>query len=713
MPGQYPSSENPEPVRSLVDMALATGVNETLVVNGTCHHDCPDSCGWQVTVTDGIAVKLRGNKEHPYSQGELCPKVNRFLDRVYSPDRILTPLRRTGPKGSGEFEPTTWDDALSTIADNLHRVVETHGAEAVYPYSSAGNQSLLSMMAFDRFFHHMGASRVVRALCGPTVGAGITMTNGTGKTLEPLELRHSKLIILWATNTRLTNRHLWPTIEAARAAGARVVVVDALRTITADAADEFIQPLPGTDVALMLGMMHILIRDGLTDDAWIGDHTDGFGELVAHVAEWTPARVAETCGLDVDVIERLARDYGTIRPAAIRTLIGAEHHTNGAMFFRTLAVLPALVGAWRDVGGGLSRSTGVYQGDGVVDEEAVGRPDLLAGREPRWLNMSRLGDELTDESLDPPVKALVVWSANPAVTVPNAEAIRRGLSRDDLFTVVHEQFLTDTARYADIVLPATTQIEQSDVVQAWGHLWLGWNEAAIEPVGESCRNTELMRRLAGAMGYTEPALFEDDDTILVQALGSKEALEDLKAAGWAKVPYPDDGRPFGDGVFPTKTGRVQLVNDGLASIGQPVLPTFVPPAESANGDPALFQRFPLQLMTPKHHSRFLNSSYSPLPKHGPAEGAPFVELDAADATSRGLSDGDLAEVFNDRSSVVVPVRLAGRVRPGVVAIPFGWWMSQHPDGRAANALTNDTLTDWGGGVAYSDTLVEVRKAPSV
>jgi anaerobic selenocysteine-containing dehydrogenase len=696
-------------------MALATGVNETsmserAVVNGTCHHDCPDSCGWQVTVSDGVAVKLRGNKDHPYSQGELCPKVNRFLDRVYSPDRILTPLRRTGPKGSGAFEPISWDDALTVVADNLHRVIDTDGAEAVYPYSSAGNQSLLSMMAFDRFFHHIGASRVVRALCGPTVGAGITMTNGTGKTLEPMELRHSKLIILWATNTRLTNRHLWPTIEAARANGARVVAIDALRTITADAADEFIQPLPGTDVALMLGIMHILIRDGLTDDEWIREHADGFAELAAHVAEWTPERAAATCGLDVDVIERLGHDYGTIRPAAIRTLIGAEHHTNGAMFFRTLAVLPALVGAWRDAGGGLSRSTGVYQGDGVVDEEAVGRPDLLAGREPRWLNMSRLGDELTDESLDPPVKALVVWAANPAVTVPNAEAIRRGLARDDLFTVVHEQFLTDTARYADIVFPATTQIEQSDVVQAWGHLWLGWNEAAIEPIGESCRNTELMRRLAGAMGYTEPALFEDDETILVQALGSKEVLAELKSAGWVKVPYPEDGRPFGDGVFPTATGRVQLVNEGLASMGQPVLPTFVPPIESPNGDRELAARYPLQLMTPKHHSRFLNSSYSPLPKHGPAEGAPFVEIDASDAAARGLADGDLAEVLNDRSSVVLPVRVGERVRAGVVAIPFGWWMSQHPDGRAANALTNDTLTDWGGGVAYSDTLVEVRKA---
>jgi len=688
---------------------MSDGMSTTTVVNGTCHHDCPDSCGWQVTVTDGVAVKLRGNKDHPYSQGELCPKVNRFLDRVYSPDRILTPLRRTGPKGSGQYEPITWDDALAAVAENLHRVIDTYGAEAVVPFSSAGNQSLLSVMGLDsRFFHHMGASRLVRALCGPTVGAGIKMTNGTGRTLDGLELRHSKLIIIWATNTRLTNRHLWPTIEAARAGGARVVVIDPLRTITADSADEFIQPLPGTDIALILAMIHVLIRDGLTDDLWVRDHTLGFDQLATHVADWTPDRAAQICGLGVDTIERLATDFGTIRPAAIRTLIGGEHHTNGAMFFRSLAVLPALVGAWQHVGGGLSRSVGTYQ-NAVIDEDAITRPDLLAGREPRWLNMSRLADDLTNDALDPPVKALVVWNANPVVTVPNTELIRRGMARDDLFTVVHEQFLTDTARYADIVLPATTQIESTDAVAAWGHLWMGWNEAAIAPLGESCSNTHLFRRLAKAMGYTEPSLFDDDDTILTHAFAVKDGidLDELKSTGWTRVPYAEDGRPHASGVFPTPSGRVEFVSEALRAQGHPALPTYEPSDEGASRRDG---RFPLQLMTPKHHSRFLNSSYSQLPKHGPAEGVPFVELDEADAVTRGLADGDLAEVFNHRSSVVLPVRVGGRVREGVAMIPFGWWSSQHPDGRAVNALTNDTLTDWGGGVAYSDTLVEVRKA---
>ncbi|MDQ3390612.1 MAG: molybdopterin-dependent oxidoreductase [Actinomycetota bacterium] len=679
----------------------------TATVHGTCHHDCPDSCGWVVTVEEGVAVKLRGRADHPYSYGELCPKVNRFLDRVYSPDRVLTPMRRIGAKGDGLFESVSWDEALAEIAGRLHAAIDTHGSESVLPFSDAGNQSLLSMMGMDgRFFHHMGASLLERAICGPTAGHGVRMTNGSGMGLDALELVHSKLIILWATNTRLTNRHLWPTIEAARRDGARLVVIDPIRTLTAEAADEFIQPLPGTDVALMLAMMHVLIRDGLIDRQWVDRHTIGHDDLAAHVSEWTPDRAAAVCGLDVGVVEHLAHEYGTIRPAAIRTLIGGEHHENGAMLYRTMAVLPALVGAWGDRGGGLSGSVGAYH-DALVDGQALSRPDLLAGRRPRMINMSRLGEVLTDPAMEPPVGALVVWNCNPLVIVPNAEVVRAGLARDDLFTVVHEQFLTDTARYADIVLPATTQIETSDVVAPWGHLWMGWNEAAIAPVGESCSNTEMFRRLAGAMGYEEPALFASDEQLLADALGGQVDLAEMRQVGWVRVPYPDDGRPWGSGEFPTPSGKVELVSETLAAMGQPALPTFVPPREGPHGDDDLRAKYPLQLLTPKHHTRFLNSGYAQLPKHGPAEGGPFVEIDVADADARGLADGDTARVWNDRSSLDLPVRVSARLRPGVVAIPFGWWMNHHPDGKVANSLTNDTLTEWGGGVAFSDTLVQL------
>ncbi|MDO8363317.1 MAG: molybdopterin-dependent oxidoreductase [Actinomycetota bacterium] len=691
-------------------------------VHGTCHHDCPDSCGWQVTVearADGaapVAVQMRGDAAHPYSQGELCPKVNRFLDRVYSPDRVLHPLRRVGAKGEGRFEQITWAEALDEIATRFHGIIAEHGAEAIMPYVSAGNQSLLAIMFGDRFWHHLGASRVVGALCGAVAGAGSATTNGTGKGIDPSDLVHSKLIILWGTNTRLTNRHLWPFIDQARAAGAQEIDIDPLRTITSDSADWFLQPLPGTDVALMLAMMHVLIRDGLVDHEWVAAHTVGFDDLAAHVAEWTPARAAATTGLAIDDIERLAVLYGTIRPAAIRTLIGAEHHEHGAMFFRTLTCLPALVGAWRDQGGGYARSVGVWSNE-VVDVDALTRPDLLAGRTTRGLEMVHLGRVLTgDEQAlagGPPVKAAFMIAVNAMVSVPNTELVRRGLLRDDLFTVVNDQFLTDTARYADIVLPATTQIEATDVVTSWGHLYLGWNEAAIAPLGEAVSNSELHRRLAVAMGFTEPALLDDDLTVLRAALPTID-LEQLRADGVVKVPYPADGRPFANGGFPTPSGKVELRCDLLEALGQPALPSYAEPAEAA-----LATRYPYALMTPKQHTRFLNSSYSHLPKHGPLEGSPFVELHATDAATLGLAEGQCARVWNDRGELQVPVRISERVRPGVVSIPWGWWAGQHAGGAGggdgapgpvANSLTNDTLTDWGGGVAFWDTRVSVAPA---
>ena len=693
--------------------ALADSTDEQHIVHGTCHHDCPDSCGWHVTVkTNGdqrVAVQLRGNPSHPYSAGELCPKVNRFLDRVYSPDRVTTPLRRVGAKGEGRFEAISWADALADIARHFTDIIDTDGPEAIVPFTSAGNQGLLALGFGERLWHHLGVSRITGALCGAVAGAGSAATNGTGRSLAPSELRHSKLIILWGTNTRLTNRHLWPTIEAARANGALIVVIDPVRTITADSADWFIQPLPGTDVALMLAMMHVLVRDGLVDTEWVAAHTTGFDELAAQVADWTPQRAGEVCGLDPTDIEVLARHYGTMQPAAIRTLIGAEHHEQGAMFFRTLACLPALVGAWRHRGGGYSRSVGIYNDD-LIDYSVVSRPDLLAGRSPRGLEMIRLGEWLSATDLDIPVRALVVVGGNPLVTVPNAELVRRGLERTDLFTVVHEQFITDTARYADIVLPATTQIEAIDVVPSWGHLYLGWNEAAIDPVGESVSNSELHRRFATALGCTVPALFDDDLTVITDAVTAIDASFDvdaLRADGFANVPYPDDGRPFATGQFPTASGRVELASDALEQRGLPRLPTFVPPRESRAGDTELAARFPFALLTPKQHVRFLNSSYSHLPHHGALEHGPYIEMVADDADVLGLVDGQMVRVHNDRASVDVPVKITARLRPGVVAIPWGWWGAQHPDGRSANSLTSDARTDWGGGVAYSDTLVAI------
>ena len=477
---------------------------------------------------------------------------------MYSPDRILHPLRRIGPKGSGEFERISWDDTLAEIATRLHDVIDTHGAEAILPFSDAGNQSLLAMQGVSgRFFNHLGASRLVRAICGPTVGAGVSMTNGSALGMDPLEIRHAKLIILWATNTKLTNRHLWPTIEAARADGAKIVVIDPIRTATAEAADWFLQPRPGTDIALMLAMTHVLIRDGLVDDAWVAAHTTGFDEL-AGIGRRMDARA----GRDAPLASRsptsrrsLATTERPVRLRSAHSSVANTTRTGRCSSGRSPACPPSsahgptAAAAWRaaSAGGRTSSAT----------SRALDRPDLLGDRSPRWFNMSRLGEALTES--DPPVHAMIVWNCNPLVIVPNAELTRRGLERDDLFTIVHEQFLTDTARYADIVLPATTQIEATDVVLAWGHLWMGWNEAAIAPLGESVTNAELFRRIAGAMGLDEPSLYDDDETILRESLPSVD-LDALRRDGWVRVPYPDDGRPWGswrvpDGVRQGRAGQ--------------------------------------------------------------------------------------------------------------------------------------------------------------
>ena len=479
--------------------------------------------------------------------------------------------------------------------------------------------------------------------------------------------------------------------------------------MTAESADVFVQPLPGTDVALMLAMMHILIRDDLVDHDYLEKYTDGFDELSVQVTEWTPLRAAQVCGISVDDIESLARDYGTIRPSFIRTLIGAEHRQHGAMFFRTLSCLPMLVGAWREKGGGFARSVGSYAAVNV-DDSVFTVDSLSAGRERRPLSMNEIGQVLNDHNLDPAVKALFVYNGNPLVTAPNAELIRQGLERDDLFTVVSEQFMTDTARYADVIFPACTQIEQVDVVPAWGHLYLGWNEKAIEPLGESVPNTELWRRLALAMGFSEPELFEDDESLIASALHDVD-LDQLRTTGFVRLSLPEDLLPYAQGGFATASGKAALINHSLPAVGMPALPTYEVGDEMQGGINSQ-DMYPLSLMSPKTHVRFLNSSYSHLAHHCDAEGEMYCELDLSDAASRGIQDGDQVRVFNERGSLDVVAQVkssGGRVRSGLVLVPFGWVGTRTKDMKTVNALTNDQAADFGGGVAFYDTMVQVEK----
>ncbi|WP_353809901.1 molybdopterin-containing oxidoreductase family protein [Agromyces sp. SYSU T00194] len=665
-------------------------------VRGACPHDCPDTCGWQVTVEDGRATKLAGDPEHPYSRGTLCAKVNRYLDRVYADERVLHPLRRVGPKGSGQFERVSWETALREIAAGLTERIDRHGGETVLPFSYMGTQGLLQGSgAGDRFFGRIGATQLVRAVCASTGSTGVAQAIGTNVGIMPHEIRHARFIVLWGTNTIVTNVHLWPFIREARAAGAQVVVIDPAATRTARSADWHVQPLPGTDTALAMGLMHVIVRDGLQDAEYLEQHATGFDDFAERLDEFTPERVAATCGLRADEIVRLAHAYAASPASCIRLLVGMEHRAAGAETFRTIAYLPVVTGAWRHRGGGLLFLTAGLHWD-AMNVEPLQRVDLVSA-DTRSVNMIQVGRALTDATQEPPITAMIVHGANPVVTMPNQALTIEGLMRDDLLTVVHEQFLTDTARYADYVLPATTQVEHLDLMWSWGHDVIAVNRPAIDPVGEAVSTTEFFRRLSSAMGLEDAYLHLSDDEMLDIAMdsdgfrGMEITRERLEGEGWARLDSERGPTPFADGGFPTDDGRC----------------AFVVPVASAALDRD--ERWPLHLISAKGSLRFLNSSYAHVPWHLRAEGELPVALNPEDAAERGIADGDRVDVVNARGSVAATARL-GDVRRGVVALPSGW--ARGAEGTSANVLTPDGLSDAGGGGDFHDAFVEVMPAPA-
>lgn len=680
--------------------------NASSIVRGACHHDCPDTCAWEVTVEGGRAVQLRGVADHPFTAGELCPKVNRYLDRVYHPDRILRPLRRVPGSRKGEacFETITWEEAIAEIAERLTSAISRHGPETVLPYSFAGTQGLVQMgVMSQRFFDAMGATRVHRHLCGVTAWLGAADVHGVPLGMDPEDLRHSRTILLWGTNTLVTNRHLWPTIEAARADGAVVVVVDPVRTTTAERADRHVQLRPGSDVALVLGMLHVIDRDGLVDRAFLDDHTTGSDELLADARRVDLDATATITGVDVATIEWLATTFASRRPAAVRVLVGLEHRQHGQEAHRALAMLPAVTGAWRERGGGLCRSTQQYFDSVLVDPV----PRRVHGQPPRVVNMAALGEVLTDPDLDPPITAMIVHNCNPATITPDQNRVLAGLARDDLFTVVMEQAMTDTARYADLVLPATTQVEHLDLMNAWGHMYLSLNRPAIAPVGEALPNTEVFRRLAVALDLEGPGLADDDETIVRQLLDSDHPwldgidLESLDIDGWVRLKVPEGFSPPMDGATTTPDGRLALGHL-----------EYLPGDETPDGDAGLAARYPLGLLTRKQHVRFLNSHYGGFADHLPAAGEPFLDIHPDDAGLRGIIDGATVRIFNDRGSVEMRAAVVDRVQPGLVTMPFGWWANATSGGSGANALTNPSLGRKVGSASFHDTLVQVEKAGS-
>jgi anaerobic selenocysteine-containing dehydrogenase len=682
---------------------MGTHLPVTGTVRGACGHDCPDTCHWMVDVKDGHAERLYGDPTHPFTRGTLCAKVNHYLERVYHPDRVLHPLKRIGPKGEAHFTRVSWDEALADIAARWQAIATQSGAEAILPYSSAGVQGIIQEASLDRrLFGSMGASQLERAICGAVASAGLAATIGTGTGIDPEQVVHSRYIVLWGTNTIVTNLHLWPLVREARERGARLVVVDPVRTRTAEQADWHIAPRPGSDAALALAMMHVMVRDGLVDHDYVTRHAVGYEALVERVRAYAPADVCDTVGLAAADIERFAREYATTQPSLLRPLIGLEHHRNGAMQFRTLACLPVLSGAWRHRGGGLARSTHALHFAALAMDRVL-MPEVH--RPSRVLNMRDLGDDLCRTDLQPPVRALMVYGANPMVSIPNQARIRAGLLRDDLFTVVHDLFVTETARFADYVLPATSQIEHLDLAPAWGHLYLALNRPAIAPRGEAICNTELFRRLAHALGRTEPWLFESDESMLRAALASGHpwlegiTYESLWERGYARLRTGDDWRPFADGGFATPSGKAELFSAALAAAGQDPLP-------GATARPA---GTGLQLITGKQvHT--LNSGYTHIERHRRRAGTLFVELHPDDARARGVVDGELVRVSNEFGALDALCVVSDRLRPGLAWMPFGGLTDAAGARRSVNVLTPVAPTDWGGGSGFYEAFVEVHAA---
>ena len=696
-------------------MAAATAPEvEKHVVRGACPHDCPDACATLVTVENGRAVRIAGDGEHPFTQGFLCAKVNRYIERTYHPERLLHPLRRSGPKGSGQFDVISWDDALDEIAQRLSAIARSSaGPQAILPYSYAGTMGYVQAQSVDRrFFHSLGASHLDRTICSTCGGEGMKMTVGANVGADGEGIPESDLVLLWGTNTLTSNPHLWPFIVQARERGARVLAIDPVRTRTAEQCDEWLAIRPGTDAALALAMMHVVFEEGRQDQDYLERYTLGWEALRERVREWTPERAAGITGLGAERIRALGSEFGRSRACFIRVNYGLQRHAGGGMAVRTIACLPAVAGHWRRPGGGIQLST---SHNFKFNKAALERPDLSPP--VRTINMIKLGEALTTPNAGvggPPVLALVVYNTNPAAVAPDRNAVLRGLAREDLFTVVLEQFPTDTVDWADIVLPATTQLEHWDVHFSYGHHYATLNRPAIEPLGECKPNSEVFRELGRRMGLPA-ALFADDDvTLIKQSLDTTAptmtgvTFERLLEHGWVRLNLPTPFLPYENGGFQTPSGKCEFYSQRMADLGFDPLPTYIPPRELPETAPELARKYPLNLISsPRHY--FLNTTFvniASLRKNA----EPELVMHPADAERRALGSGDRVVIHNERGHFAARLRVADGVREGVVWAPSIWWAKYADDRQNANAVTGQGETDLGRGPVFYDCLVEVGAA---
>jgi anaerobic selenocysteine-containing dehydrogenase len=689
------------------------------IVRGACALDCPDTCSWMVTVEHGRAVALRADPNHPFTRGSLCNKVAGYLDYTRSADRLLVPMRRIGPKGSGGFTQISWDDAIAVIAERLADVVETYGGEAVWPFLGSGNMGLIqgAYGAGRRFWNVLGASNHVQTICTIAGGFGTGYTLGDNRVgMDPESFRFSRLVILWGANVLSTHPHLWRPILEARKNGASIVAIDPIRTRTAAACDWHLAPVPGSDAALALGLLNVVLTERREDREFIEQRTVGWEDFRRRILEFPPTRAAAVTGIPTEAIVSLGKRLADCRPTGIRIGIGLQRHGGGGMAVRTITCIPGVTGDWRYPGGGVHYDTRGFYG---LNWSALWRDDLRpfhAGgtrRQPRTLSMTRLGEGLLELD-NPPIKALFVYGSNPVVSIPHQTKVRQGLAREDLFTVVVEHFMTDTARYADVILPGTMQIEHADLLIAYGHLYIAWNEPAVTPPGECLPSTDIFRRLAQAMGLEQPALYESDEEIARQVLDSAHpslkdiTLEALKSRGWMRLNYPDPFVPFAN-AFPTESGRLEFVSDRMARAGLDPVAGYTASYESSQRQTPLAHEYPLALVTPANHY-FLNSIFANTHRQQDRAGVQALLIHPDDAALFGIEAGDDVRVVNGRGAFFAVANVSDGIRPGVVASTKSWWASACKDGATVNATVDERDSDMGGGAVYHDNRVRVEKA---
>lgn len=668
----------------------------------------------RITVENGKAIKVSGDPDHPPTQGVLCTKVSRYADRVHHPDRLTVPLKRIGTKGEGRFVPISWTEAFDEIGRRLGEIAK-RAPEAIVPYSYAGTMGLVQGEGIaQRFFHKLGASRLERAICAAAGAAGLRYTYGGSLGMHLEYFEESELILIWGANPIASSLHFWTRAQEAKRRGAHLVAIDPYRSLTAEKCHQHIALRPGTDGAFALGMMHVLINESLLDHDYIASHTVGFDALRARAMAYPPERVAQICGIDASELIDLARRYGATRKASIRLNYGMQRVRGGGNAVRAIASLPTLTGAWRDRAGGLLLSSSEWA---PVNQPALLRPDLMPGwphKLPRVINMNAIGDALLhagDESFGPKVEAVIVYNSNPVAVAPDSSKVAAGFAREDLFTVVLEHFKTDTVDFADIVLPATTQLEHLDVHKSYGHTYVMANLPSIPPVGDARPNTEIFRGIARSMGLDEPALYHSDEEVARAALRWDDPTLDsnwdaLKQAGWIKLKLPD--APFANGGFRTPSGKCEFYSAQLAEMGMDPVPDYLSPFESAEAAPELAARYPLAMISPPARN-FLNSTFVNVDSLRNTEGQPHLDIHPVDADARGIADGDVVRIFNDRGSMQARARITDRARAGLVVGLSIWWKKLSPDGRNANEVTSQALTDLGNSATFYDCLVEVAR----